>query len=382
MIWERVKSVYRFGRGTFYLYLLTCVSLVLFIVLFPLMVIARILCCSGYRKFTDAVEAVWSDYIIGMIDHLVPTQVHVSVPDELVHAKGGVEDEAMRHLILAYDFDKHLREQAMGIDGDRPACDIVIANHQLYTDWLYLWALLSRAGRGGSVKIVLKRSLQWLPILGQGMRLLDFIFVHRDWQKDRVKFLRRVKRISEAQSPYALIVFPEGTTLTPKNQVKSDAFALKNGYLAPKYTLLPRTTGLLAAVETLQDTFDGILDVTMAFSGIPPGSVPEEYYTLGSILYSNHAPREVHFYLRYYAAPKIPYGNADEFGDWLRNVVWVEKEKQMESFTHTGIFKGRRSRTMTMATPAAKFAFYSLSLLVLTGQVAAIALFIVFIRTR
>lgn len=44
--------------------------------------------------------------------------------------------------------------------------DIVISNHQIYADWIYLWAFLGLLGRAGNIKIVCKRAIQFIPLVG------------------------------------------------------------------------------------------------------------------------------------------------------------------------------------------------------------------------
>ncbi|CAJ0647929.1 9795_t:CDS:2 [Entrophospora sp. SA101] len=43
---------------------------------------------------------------------------------------------------------------------------ILIANHQIYADWIYIWTFAYLANAHGAVKIILKDSLKWLPIFG------------------------------------------------------------------------------------------------------------------------------------------------------------------------------------------------------------------------
>jgi 1-acyl-sn-glycerol-3-phosphate acyltransferase len=44
--------------------------------------------------------------------------------------------------------------------------DIVIANHQIYADWIYIWGFLGLLGRAGNIKIVCKRAIQFIPVIG------------------------------------------------------------------------------------------------------------------------------------------------------------------------------------------------------------------------
>ena len=44
--------------------------------------------------------------------------------------------------------------------------DILISNHQIYTDWIYVWHFIQRMGRCEDLSIVLKASLRSIPIIG------------------------------------------------------------------------------------------------------------------------------------------------------------------------------------------------------------------------
>jgi 1-acyl-sn-glycerol-3-phosphate acyltransferase len=46
---------------------------------------------------------------------------------------------------------------------------VVMANHQAYTDWMYLWILACYAGHSRGVIILLKEALRNIPIVGWGM---------------------------------------------------------------------------------------------------------------------------------------------------------------------------------------------------------------------
>ena len=61
---------------------------------------------------------------------------------------------------------------------------IIIANHQMYADWIYLWWLSLVSNLGGNVFIILKKTLKYVPLLGFGMQNFKFIFLSRNWQKD------------------------------------------------------------------------------------------------------------------------------------------------------------------------------------------------------
>lgn len=46
---------------------------------------------------------------------------------------------------------------------------VVMANHQVHFDWIYLWILACYAGHAQGVIIILKHSLRNIPFVGWGM---------------------------------------------------------------------------------------------------------------------------------------------------------------------------------------------------------------------
>ena len=46
---------------------------------------------------------------------------------------------------------------------------VIMANHQAYTDWMYLWILSCYCGEARGIIILLKASLKNIPVVGWGM---------------------------------------------------------------------------------------------------------------------------------------------------------------------------------------------------------------------
>ena len=53
------------------------------------------------------------------------------------------------------------------------------------SDWWFLFELLRPLRRHGALKIILKDDQKHVPVTGWGMRGFGFIFLKRDWLKDR-----------------------------------------------------------------------------------------------------------------------------------------------------------------------------------------------------
>jgi len=78
------------------------------------------------------------------------------------------------------------------------------------------------------------------------------------------------------------------------------------------HTLLPRSTGLLYSLRALSPKVPAlkILDVTVAYPGIPRTGYGQSYYTLRSIFMDRIPPPVIHIHLRLVdVASSVPIGN-------------------------------------------------------------------------
>jgi lysocardiolipin and lysophospholipid acyltransferase len=148
---------------------------------------------------------------------------------------------------------------------------LLIANHQLYSDWLYLWwsAYANSPHMHGHVYIILKNELRYLPILGIGMMFFGFIFMSRKFEADAPRITHRLKQLKSSLDPMWLIIYPEGTNLSGNTRMKSKAWADKAGIEDCKNVLLPRSTGTFFVLNELKGAVDWVYDATVAYEGIP-----------------------------------------------------------------------------------------------------------------
>jgi 1-acyl-sn-glycerol-3-phosphate acyltransferase len=140
----------------------------------------------------------------------------------------------------------------------------------------------------GHIFIILKESLKYVPILGWGMQFFSFIFLSRNWTKDRERFSHRLTKLKRPQesgvgsgkvttyNPMWMLMFPEGTNLSPNGRKKSKAWAEKQGIKDTEHVLLPRSTGLKFCLDELAGTVEWVYDCTLAYEGIPYVSQPTE----------------------------------------------------------------------------------------------------------
>ncbi|KAI9723882.1 MAG: hypothetical protein M1828_004001 [Chrysothrix sp. TS-e1954] len=225
---------------------------------------------------------------------------------------------------------------------------VMIANHQLYTEWLYLWWIGYTSGQHGHIFIVIKESVKYIPILGHGMQLFSFIFLARNWTRDRPRLHHRLQKLNAqhagplsgrpgALDPMWLLIFPEGTNLSKNGRRSSASWAEKNGMADLKHQLLPRSTGLLYCLTELRKTVDWVYDCTIAYEGIPHGDYGQDVYTLKGSFFQGRAPRSVNMYWRRFAISSIPLDDPKAFERWVLE-RWIEKDALIEQYQQTGRF--------------------------------------------
>ncbi|KAH9812254.1 acyltransferase-domain-containing protein [Melampsora americana] len=255
---------------------------------------------------------------------------------------------------------------------DLPKRSVTMANHQIYADWLYIWCLAYLAEIHGSIIIILKASLKWVPIVGPAMQLFSFIFLNRSWSLDKSSLTEHLTTMANqttsnqpiksnsSSQPLTLLIFPEGTLVSPLTRPISQKYADKNGLTDLKHCLLPRSTGILFCIRALSRKIPDLqlIDLTIGYPGIPAYGNGQDFYTLQSIFGYGHSPPKVHLHLRLIPISSIPIGTSHlksmkdssenpselidptteesiEFDKWLRS-QWKLKDERLERFYQTG----------------------------------------------
>ncbi|KAK0619362.1 acyltransferase-like protein, partial [Immersiella caudata] len=238
---------------------------------------------------------------------------------------------------------------------------IMIANHQIYTDWLYLWwvGYANSPGMHGYLYIILKESLKYIPILGPGMMFYGFIFMSRKMAVDQPRMAHRLGKLKTVHTtpsgtkyldPMWLLLFPEGTNASRNGKIKSTKWAEKIGVKDTEHVLLPRSTGIYFCLTELKGTVEYIYDCTVAYEGVPRGEFGEELFTLSSTYLRGQPPKSVNFYWRRFRVADIPLEDQEKFDVWLRE-RWYEKDELMEQYITTGRFPPSPSDAVTKGHP-------------------------------
>lgn len=288
------------------------------------------------------------------------TKIRLTVPKELNEKQAVIPESKDHNVLVKTVLDKQ---------------SIMIANHQIYTDWVYLWWLSYTSNLGGSVYILLKKSLSYIPLLGYGMKNYEFIFLSRKWQEDQItlhnqlneidrngrglgrlngmipewttpegKFIWTDKslqsgNIHEAGTkwPYQLILFPEGTNLSANTRKKSIKYAEKINKQPFNNVLLPHVTGLYTIIKSLTSC-KYLYDVTIAYSGVDRHEYAQDIYTMKKVFLEGKSPQCIDIHINLVKTEDIPLKNVDEFSDWLFK-RWEIKDQLLENYyDNDGVF--------------------------------------------
>ncbi|KAG1885690.1 acyltransferase-domain-containing protein [Suillus subluteus] len=259
---------------------------------------------------------------------------------------GKFTEEEIRHIV---ERDASGRVVALRL----PSKTVVIANHQVYSDWWYVWCLTYFMGSHKDVFIVLKNSLKWVPLIGPAMQIFRFIFLARSWASDKIQLSSKLAKLGrqaeQEDKPFTFILFPEGTLVSKDTRPISRKYADKLGIPDPLNILLPRSTGLHYSLRTLAPRLYGY---------------GQSFYTLRSIFCDRVPPPVVHMHLRIFDVAKdvpigdisgtnpavIPNGSNHEpvevdfpdqektvFDEWLRR-LWMDKDEFITTFHRSDCF--------------------------------------------
>ncbi|EGV61557.1 hypothetical protein PSN45_000235 [Yamadazyma tenuis] len=262
---------------------------------------------------------------------------------------------------------------------------VMISNHQIYTDWFYLW-FLNYTSRLSEFVYIIMKDMSKTPILGYGMTNFNFMFLSRKWDEDKIKLTSQLlevdanargsgpasgvrhvtsfrattsvsdvqswpkEKVSDDISPYQILLFPEGTVPSLRTTKKSREFCDANNLPPLKHVLLPRIRGLFLVLRKLRGTVEVVYDITTAYGGLKAGEFGEDIFTLKGLFLLSRGPEKINYHFRSFRIEDIPLGDDDvadvdlvdeetlkKFENWLFQ-IWYEKDALMDSFYKHGSF--------------------------------------------
>jgi lysocardiolipin and lysophospholipid acyltransferase len=195
---------------------------------------------------------------------------------------------------------------------------ILMANHQSYLDIPILWMVTTQFGIAGWMNWFAKKSLQYVPGVGWGLTLAQAIFLKRNWSKDATTIKATFQTLIDAEVPFMVTIFPEGTRMKPTKFEQSRIYAQKRGLPIFHEVLTPRPKGVWASIQGLSRGLEVIYDVSVKYP-TKPLCGPIEFFTTGGYKVKVHCKK--------YRRNDLPQTERD-FNQWMFN-CFAEKDKWM-----------------------------------------------------
>lgn len=218
---------------------------------------------------------------------------------------------------------------------------ILMSNHVSMTDSVVIFSLAGHLGEEAHIRAYAKKSLAYQPVIGWFWWMLNFIFLKRDYEKDKKKIQAQLKSLVEKAKQYStgnfwLMIFPEGTRLKPKKLAQAQAFSKEKGLPVFNHCLVPRIKGLQASIDGVRDAVDGILDVTVGYTERDAKGKIQP--SLETILFGKGVSRKIHVHVAFVPISEIP-SDSDGIYKWTME-RFVIKDKLLAEFEKTGKFPG------------------------------------------
>ncbi|XP_060496995.2 1-acyl-sn-glycerol-3-phosphate acyltransferase gamma isoform X2 [Panthera onca] len=203
-----------------------------------------------------------------------------------------------------------------------------------------------------SSKVLAKRELLYVPLIGWTWYFLEIVFCKRRWEEDRDTVIRGLERLADYPEYMWFLLYCEGTRFTEKKHRVSMEVAASKGLPALKYHLLPRTKGFTTAVQCLRGTVAAVYDVTLNFRG-------NKNPSLLGILYGKKY--EADMCVRRFPLEEIPL-DEKEAAQWLHK-LYQEKDALQEMYNQKGVFPGEQFKPARRPWTLLNFLFWATVLL-------------------
>ncbi|KTF87562.1 hypothetical protein cypCar_00025991 [Cyprinus carpio] len=206
---------------------------------------------------------------------------------------------------------------------------IVVLNHNFEIDFMTGWTFCERFGVLGSSKVLAKKELSYVPVIGWMWYFLEIVFCKRKWEEDRKTVVQSLRNLQDYPENFWFLLHCEGTRFTEKKHKISMEVAEKKGLPKLKYHLLPRTKGFCVTAQNLRGKVTAVYDSTLNFRN-------NEMPTLLGVL--NGKKYHADLYVRRIPLETIP-EDESECAAWLHK-LYQEKDEFQEHYRQTGRFPG------------------------------------------
>ncbi|KAJ1565253.1 hypothetical protein HK096_003786 [Nowakowskiella sp. JEL0078] len=159
------------------------------------------------------------------------------------------------------------------------------------------------------------------------MYMMGMIFIKRNWNSDRKNIDKTFDKIKSTRLPVWIISYLEGTRQTPEKLQESQTFSRQRGLPVLKNTMLPRTKGFVATVNSFRNSHvQAIYDLTIAYSHETEGF--QVYPHVVRLHTGTLNGYNFHIHVRRYLIQDLPQDD-EELSKWVIN-RWEEKDQILQ----------------------------------------------------
>ncbi|KAG0270480.1 hypothetical protein BGZ95_001675 [Linnemannia exigua] len=131
----------------------------------PLAVIAP----GVYRRHINRTEGHFGAFLLKMNQLFAPSDIVLTGDESIRGIVKVYKGRRLQHSDSSNKDGVKEEEEAYGKEEtilDMPERMIFISNHQIYSDWMYLWCFSYFAEKHRALKIILRGDLTWIPVFG------------------------------------------------------------------------------------------------------------------------------------------------------------------------------------------------------------------------
>uniref|UniRef100_A0A8C5PN57 1-acyl-sn-glycerol-3-phosphate acyltransferase delta n=1 Tax=Leptobrachium leishanense TaxID=445787 RepID=A0A8C5PN57_9ANUR len=180
-----------------------------------------------------------------------------------------------------------------------------------------------------SSKVLAKKELSYVPVIGWMWYFLEIVFCKRKWEEDRNTVIQGLHNLRDYPEHFWFLIHCEGTRFTEKKHIISMQVAEAKGLPKLKHHLLPRTKGFAITVQSLRNVVSAVYDSTLNFRN-------NENPTLLGVL--NGKKYHADLYVRRIPLEEIP-EDEKECASWLHK-LYQEKDAFQEEYYKAGVYPG------------------------------------------
>lgn len=129
---------------------------------------------------------------------------------------------------------------------------LCICNHPFELDWLLVALAMEKFKFAAGLRSFSKSVVKFFPIIGWWLWFNEYAFIHRDFKRDEKILSKSIDNFVNDPNPLLILMFCEGTRITPEKYAASIEFAKSRGVDHFKHHLIPRPSGFTHCVSYMK----------------------------------------------------------------------------------------------------------------------------------